>query len=619
MVKNPWRFYIPVIAACFFVFLGVLLVTTPLTRYAYGQSYRLQIDAFLSGRLALQDHPFFRVHDWVWGRGSYYQLWGLGTPVLQMPWELLARLFGLPGMPERIIFVIYYALCLPLFMAGIQSGRRPAGSAGTAIMFQNSLWLAAIALAPPFMALVYTRFGEYEEAIAFGCLWALALLSLLQLFQARPTGKFFALISFLSGLAVFVRPTMLSYGAVTFGLACLEKMRREKGSWKSILGGLLLFAAGPALLLVLNYTRFGSPFEFGYSLNLSSILVNEFALRFDYPFRKEPLLTAARELFSELFLQPDFNKFKFFKQGFFFWQSPSLRFREFYFHTFDLIAFLCTALAVPAALLDWRQTRRNNPLPDFRAAGTLAAWSAINFIILFGFYLRSPGVSSRYDLDFFPAISAGIIAFGISSSRLICARAGEKAFLRYSCVLAALIVLWYASYFLKSEAIPSEIKQRVGLTTQETKLIMAERTMARTRTFPEVPGSYECPSSTDVSSDLAYHPLGWQVDNDCQVDAITAVFMEASPCVELRVHRTQEGAEMDAIRVKSNITEMLKMDQREDGDQQVLLFCSDSIEKERPYPRLISIGWIAPENLGRAVPQLKLLAVKALPYSPPKA
>jgi hypothetical protein len=86
-----------------------------------------------------------------------------------------------------------------------------------------------------------------------------------------------------------------------------------------------------------NLLRFGDGFEFGHRLNLQegSLLGSIYATRFDYPFQAEPLWRAGRELLGALFASPKWNGSAWYATEIFAGQSPMVRWREFYFTTYD--------------------------------------------------------------------------------------------------------------------------------------------------------------------------------------------------------------------------------------------------------------------------------------------
>jgi hypothetical protein len=204
-----------------------------------------------------------------------------------------------------------------------------------------------------------------------------------------------------------------------------------EGSWRSALCivvlGWLLFGLGGGALWWTNLERFGDGFEFGHKLNVQHLSASMYATRFDHPYQEEPAYRAARELFGLLFRVRELNGMEFYREGFFPGQSDTIRWRHFYFRTYDLgyVPWLLAGWGV-ACWLMWRGGIRKRFSPALGAsadldAGTssaprmnvitvLGAWSLLITALLALFYLWVPVISSRYMLDFAPAFAAGMLA-----------------------------------------------------------------------------------------------------------------------------------------------------------------------------------------------------------------
>ena len=78
-------------------------------RGAYSGSavYRAQVDAFLDGRLALSTSPDALAHDLAWTESGVQQVWGLGVPLWQTPFELAARAFGQGPFPDKVALLVW--------------------------------------------------------------------------------------------------------------------------------------------------------------------------------------------------------------------------------------------------------------------------------------------------------------------------------------------------------------------------------------------------------------------------------------------------------------------------------------------------------------------------------
>src|SRR4029079_15574802 len=80
--------------------------------YAPNPGYRAQVDALLDGRLALTTTPDGLIHDLVWTPRGVHQVWGLGVPLWQLPFEALGRILGVSPFPDRIALAAWLAVML---------------------------------------------------------------------------------------------------------------------------------------------------------------------------------------------------------------------------------------------------------------------------------------------------------------------------------------------------------------------------------------------------------------------------------------------------------------------------------------------------------------------------
>ncbi len=331
--------------------------------------YRAQTEAWRSGQGGLgtelaelrQDHAFVG--------GRVQQVWGLGGPALRLPFELLFGGF----FPDRWVLLLFFAWVVYRYFKVVGLFLSGAG-----LLF----------FLPPFLTLLSTHLEVYEEAVAYGNLWAswvfIELLSLLE----RPSARRALLLGMLIGLGAFVRPTLALYGLAAALIAAWTL--RPRTLLVPLYGAT---AAGILLLLLSNQARFQAPLEFGHHLNVAPTPLNTYALKFDYPFREEPIQSAAQELYAALFERPRLNGADYYRGAFFAGQSPTLRFRHLYFSTFDLPTLV---LALVGAIVGLAAAARR-----VRAA---AVFGLLSFAGLFVFYLRGPSLTSRYLVDFAPAI-----------------------------------------------------------------------------------------------------------------------------------------------------------------------------------------------------------------------
>lgn len=383
----------------------LLVATRQLTldaAHAPHSYYRAQVDAFLDGRLALTPHPEGLAHDLAWTPTGVQQVWGLGVPAWQTPFELAGRALGVSPVPDRIAMVAWLALAIFALWRGFRRrGREPWWvGPGTVLI---------AALLPGFVAMLRGKLGVYEEAALYAYGAALMLLGGLACFIRRPTAAGYILLVGLAGLGGLIRPTVWFWGAATLVVATVAWIGQTRSPGARlrrlaapILLGAALFVAGGALLYATNEHRFGRGTEFGHRLNLHSLPGNLMATRFGYPFERASLSAAAEELAGSLFDRPEHrSKRGFYQIGIHRGQQPIPRWREYYFSTYSWPYAPLLALGLLLALLAWR---RRSDLD--RTARWLGPWALLGTAPLVAFYLWSPSLSSRYQLDLAPGVVA---------------------------------------------------------------------------------------------------------------------------------------------------------------------------------------------------------------------
>lgn len=367
--------------------------------------YRAQVDAFLAGRLALTEHPEGLSHDLAWTETGVQQVWGLGVPAWQTPFELAGRAVGASPFPDRVAMIAWLALMIYALLRGFRRRDREPWwvSAGT---------VGIAALLPGFLAMLRGKLGVYEEAALYAYGAEMMLLGGLACFARRPSAAGYVILVGLAGLGGLFRPTVWFYGAATLAVATAVWVRDARGRGVSARGsggmlrplalGLALFLAGGGLLYASNAHRFGRGGEFGHRLNLHSLPGNLTATRFSYPFERASLPAAAAELFGGLFDRPELRwKRGFYQAGLHAGQQPIPRWREYYFTTYSWPYVPLLAAGLVLAALAWRRRDRGDP-----AARWLGPWALLGLLPLLAFYLWSPSVSSRYQLDLAPGFVA---------------------------------------------------------------------------------------------------------------------------------------------------------------------------------------------------------------------
>ena len=491
--------------------------------YSPDLSYRRQTEAMFRGTFALQPVPHGQRADWAWGNGSQ-QVWGLGVPMLRMPGEAVARLAGQRSFPDRITLIALFALVM-IVMVRATPDAWPAIAAA-----------AVIGLLPAFITLIRTRMLVYEEAVAYGYLWAGLQLALLIGVASKKSDRWAYAAAAVAGFGAFIRPTLFLYGVVTLAMLVFVLWRRRTAA----LACVGIFSAVTLVVLWTNHARFGDPLEFGQRVNVSRWVLDQYAKNFDYPFAHEPVMNAGRELVASLTDRPRFTGNEFYASGpsLHPWLSPTIRFREFYFTT-GLTPFLLIAIVA------WILIGASG-FKDLTPERIVVVWSFTAFALLAVFYLRMPTMTSRYVVDFAAAIAGGVVGmvlwvFSRDDRR---AQAGTPA----TIALAALIV----SGLVTASIAPTHAAQPLSTATQAASSLPAPITHGAA-----IPSSYRCGDRIgDIG--IPFNGVGWNWSGDCRVAAGTTLFLSLPPdhtCVALELEGFDAGA-LDAIEAKFGVTHL---------------------------------------------------------------
>jgi hypothetical protein len=548
--------------------------------YSVNMAYRRQTEAMLNGSLALDKDPRTVGYDMAWASDGVQQVWGLGVPSWRLPFELVAKLFGQVGFPDRLALttamaLLTYALLRLLVLSPSPDGtpygkRHPEAVAG-------ALWLI---LFPPFLALCRTRFDVYEEAQAYSYLAGIALFALTLWFARRPNFRSYVLLAGFSGLAAFVRPTLIFYGFASLVIAFLLTRRqgwRPTRSW----AGPFLFCLGGGLLFLTNAYRFGSGFEFGHQLNLNVHFAMMYATRFENPVLAASLSAKITELFSILFLVRDsLHCCDGYDPAILPGQAPVIRWRDIYFSTYDLtyLALILAAWAVSLRLV-WRS--RANPSGPLAEAAIMGAWSFISAAPLFFLlYLNYPVLSSRYMMDFAPAFAVAIWALLQFAGQL--ARTRPEARLTMSSLLFLLLGGWWGYQVFTAKIFPDT----GGGTVDRVVVAPSAR---------KVPSLIELESySKDTNIDrfrIPFNGYGWWRPAG-RTSSIVVLFLPGATRLELDL-RPVEGVSVaqrdwDQIQVKIGREQLVLESTSEHADGRTLRFT----RPPKSHPSQIEVAFI---------------------------
>ena len=532
--------------------------------------FHFQTDALLRGSLALSHNPFDLTHDLCWSQGGVEQVWGLGIPLWQLPWEALAKLLGFSPFPEFIAlalfvaFVAYFVLSTWLGTL-LQSDSEIALSTPAEKRWQwfNALGAVSLSLVlPPLINLLRYRMLIYEEVMVYVYFWGILLVCLTIQLARKPQWSRFWVLCALAGLGGFIRPTLVFYGFATIAIAWLimAGYQRQQVTGNSsqatllksigdprLLLGALLFVSGGGLLFSTNYLRFGSGWEFGHSLNLQggALLPSVYFTRFGYPFKQVSLLGSGRELLGALFLDKAFNNLAWYAPGIFPGQSPVLRWREMCFTTYDISYAVFIALAWIVGLWavgkSWRSSTSTQPALDL----VVILWSIIAFVPLFVFYMRVPVIASRYMLDFAPAFVAALTGLWYwlmepFRKRMQYSRQGAA-------LLFVVLILWQGSEIAFAQrAAPSA--------APPVKDILAGQTFSTPKEY--VPAEYHlgAPLSSQPGWRIEYNGAGWDAGDGSL--RLCAIFFVENPSfleLELTVPPGQEVTEASFANIEAKV------------------------------------------------------------------
>jgi hypothetical protein len=510
--------------------------------YSASPYYREQVDAFLHGDLALSHNPADLRMDLCWSEKGVQQVWGLGIPLWELPFDVWAQALGYSTFPERIALGCFLALIAYVVWQtwfGVSASAVEQKKCFPSIPTAVGAVILLLFFAPA-INLLRGPMNHYEEAVVylyyFGILLACSLIALAR----SPTRRRFWLLCALSGIGGLIRPTLVFYGFATFAIASLCMFRHNLPSFNQgtkisrcgkffrnsgFFPGLILFLCGGGLLFTTNYLRFGSGWEFGHRLNASPALPSIYSTRFDYPFKHVPLLEAARELFGMLFLTNHFNGVDWYGQGIFPWQSHTIRKHGIDMTTYDLSYAVLLAMAWVVGI--WLFGRRLRSIAWNRTAAQRAGnlqipsylviilWSIVATSLLAIFYLYVPVISDRYMLDFGPAFASSLAGLWWWGAEKISGRA--KFSKQIITVLLIAIAGWQGL----------EIARGKNVFGSPQSITMRELQRAELHPFPPtLPDQYKIGDSMK-SWGIPYNGEGWGSTNGAAL--CCAIFYVESP------------------------------------------------------------------------------------------
>jgi hypothetical protein len=493
--------------------------------YAPSPYHRLQADALLRGQLHLADSLDQIAHDLAWHDGQVNQIWGLGVGLWLLPFEALWRLLGQKWFPDRIALGIAFALLA--WYSGTAAWRL-AERAKSPTLGIALVWL--VTLCPALWTLNQGGRLIYEETTLYACLVSLGLLVAVVRVACFGERRDFYICAGLASLSALVRPTHGIYGLLAV-LICTALVLAQSGRWRTVLIGHGIFGAGLLALALTNWSRFGSPSEFGHRLSVTPGII-VFMTRIDNPMKEASVWQASKELGGLLFwlrnVQPRGPG-----ETLVAWQAPYERWRDPYMTTFSPAwAVIIVAALIGAARWVGRTRRTGSDWRHFLTRPGpalvlgLLAWGGLSAVALAGFYLRFPNMSSRYLLDFAPAFTGLAVVFWLAMLRRM----------RWLGLFA--LAGWLGYEILSAQVRPAPVP------VLTRKQISTELPSAEGRRIVEFGGAYSItnhPSQTGIP----YNGYGWDSETGLAGN-IVIVAVDRPEFIEVLVGPRSDSAELPA-------------------------------------------------------------------------
>jgi len=598
--KSIWGLYLVIFLTAF-----ITIWTGIIPRWGAWYSdhlvYRWQTGNMLEGQVAMSMSPFGMDWDLAWGNGSVQQLFGLAVPLWRLPFEAIARAIGQPAFPDRIAFLLALAGVIYLVT-------RFHFLFSSKISSQLELplcWygLYPTILFPPFLALCSSRFLAYEEAEAYGFLASLLLLIWTAWLWFRPNSISFLCLALASGLMLFIRPTLGVYGAASMALASLSVWQKERNIKLICLAG-GLFLAGIGLLCWSNTTRFGSPFEFGHALAVNGMSVMGYATRFENPYHAEPLISAAKELFALLFLTRSLVRVDGYGSDLFMWQSPTFRWRELYFSTYDLTMFLMLAVVyIWLARRAYCRLVRKEGFNNINILEVVSLWSVVATAPLVLFYLRFPFISSRYLLDFGPAFSAASWVFFLLALNWFGQRWPGKKWMKLW-----VVVMFFGWWGYETMTIKSMQVSRPWTWKQVADKMAIDKDRPQRKNIPLV-------YTNGVAFDeigIRYNGMGWNPETG-NTAACVVLFVENPDCLTLELAPADKTkispSDYDRIQAKIGIEFLKRESIASTAEGATIKFYGPRRKQYQTGIQMASLAMMSPQELNRGDSKFRLLKV----------
>lgn len=599
--------------AVFLSHTSLLLDTSNL--YSTSLAHRLQTEAFLRGHISLSDNPFGYRRDFSWVAGhGLQQNWGLGVPLLKLPFEWVSAEFGFGPFPDRLILIFYVAFTVVLLNLTIKTLMKTLKVAESNGIRSLISWyfISWVFLSPSMGGGIQGGVNVYDETIFYSSLYVYVLICLLCLYMSNCKDWIFCVLSLLSGFAWVIRPTLIFY-AVSIILIALVFVYQNKRNVHLIILGVLCFCLGVAFELWANDVRFGSMLKFGrvWTPNpLFNYIVNGFD---GGHFFNENFLSASNELLGNLFLNHA-------------WQSGALRFRwcagQALPYNIVHLLILILGLLFCSIYLFSRSFKKGSLRPVF----LLLAFSFISFVFLFIFYSRLPYLALRYFTDFSGAINIIFLML------IFLAFIYQHLYFKHWSFLLLLFIVLGAIFYSSNERF-FEVK---SLSLKELKMAYTNKEGVEERVAKFNQGILQRPYLPEVSycgryystKGLVYQYSGWNIHKDCLVDVTTTAILPSSKCMALN-YSISNIKEIPQIQVKRDevflkpVSSKIRLEDIKAPYQNQIeqIFCSNEGIADTIPISSYAIAWVTYEQYknhwnNRPLP-IKLNSMSVVKESPP--
>jgi len=585
--------------------------------YSSDVGFRLQTNAFFKGELAVRDHPMHHEHDMVWSRNGLQQAWGLGIPILRMPFEMAARSFGVDHFPDRWVFVVYMFIGVGLLILGYQSVLQCLSGIPDSIRTVLLLVATVFSVASPVLiGMLSGRVSVYEEAVGYLLFFQWALLGMLLLFAAKGQWRWFVCLCLCAGFAAYLRPTgsFPAVASVICAIAIAWHYRCKPVI--TIVFVASLFCLLPLLQMLLNYIRFESAFSFGKLEGLYFLPLLVYVSNFGDPFQAVSVWDAAIELLGTLFNLERIAEIEvwqsIYPEGWHWWEAPALRLREYYFTSFPSYYFLLLVAAWGVLVYRWRWL--SLPLQ------IAIAWSTIGFVFFFAFYMYTPALGSRYLVDMAPQILTPIVMLFIVLVSQAYSRWNLSA---YRLVPGAVIVVALVGQSVHVIHAKNYIPDFYEGQNQPVSYAQIEpQLQPKPISYDNLPKQYVC-GQVEHNYNIPNNTWNWNPwrlksgPNGCGVSVATTLFFPPFQCITLdtlnapfSVNDLQLTTDPQQYRMRSGRYELIRTEIKNTGaSRNSTTFCLPEGARLHHHWNQVIIGWVPSEYLRhKAVAPVKLLS-----------